>query len=82
MGKRFFAASKGCKYRGTGAIPTGKRAIQNERTIAGLQRLLFTPERVQRLGEIQQNARSIGFEAQRTGEKHDGIRTTPELRER
>ena len=54
--ERFFAASKGCECRGAGAIPTGKRGIQSERTIAGLQRFLFTPERVQRLGEIQQNA--------------------------
>jgi hypothetical protein len=48
-----FAAPKSGVYGGAGAIPTGERSIQSKSTIAGLQRLFFTPERVQRLGEIQ-----------------------------
>jgi len=80
--ERFFATSKGCKCRGTSAIPTDKRSIQSKRAIAGLQRLFFTSERVQRLGEIQQNGRPIGFQFQRPGEIRDGIRTTSRLGER
>jgi hypothetical protein len=51
--ERLFAAPKSGVYGGTGAIPTGKRTIQSKSTIAGLQRLFSTPERVQRPGEIQ-----------------------------
>jgi hypothetical protein len=49
----FFPATQSGIYGGAGAIPTGERSIQSKSTIAGLQRLFFTPERVQRLGEIQ-----------------------------
>jgi uncharacterized protein YjiS (DUF1127 family) len=37
---------------------------------------------VQRLRETQENGRAVGLELQRTGEEHNGIRTTSELGER
>jgi hypothetical protein len=80
--QRFFASSEYRKRRGTGSVATGKRPIECERAIAGLQRFLFAPERMQRLSEIQQSARAIGLELQGLDQKYDCIRMTSKLGER
>src|SRR4029077_8760501 len=77
--ERLVASSESREHRGARPVASRERLIQSKRTITGAQGFLLTPERVQRLGEIEQNGRAVGLQRQGTGEEHDSVRVTSEL---
>lgn len=79
VSERFFATPQGCQRGSPGSVSTGKIAIERQRAITGLQRFLRAAGRVERLGEIQPDARAIGLDLQGSGEEHDAIGLAPEL---
>ena len=78
----FISASEGRERGGACVVSTGERCIQRERTVAGLERFRFAPERVQRPGEIQQYRGAVGLELNGAREEADAVGVTAELSER